>query len=84
MKSTPLGYLFTFLAFSVFAVQDGLSKHLGETHSPVQVAMVRYWAFVAFALMSRFESVEQYASTADKREGEVAGAERRKPVWTGR
>lgn len=36
------------------------------------------------ALMSRFESIEQYASTADKREGEVAGAERRKPVWTGR
>ncbi len=35
MKSTPLGYLFTFLAFSVFAIQDGLSKHLGETHSPV-------------------------------------------------
>ncbi len=28
MKSTPLGYLFTFLAFSVFAIQDGLSKHL--------------------------------------------------------
>ncbi|SIQ23900.1 Permease of the drug/metabolite transporter (DMT) superfamily [Rhizobium sp. RU33A] len=50
MKSTPLGYLFTFLAFSVFAMQDGLSKHLGESHSPVQVAMVRYWAFVAFAL----------------------------------
>lgn len=36
------------------------------------------------ALMSRFESIEQYAATADKREGELAGAERRKPVWTGR
>jgi drug/metabolite transporter (DMT)-like permease len=50
MKSTPLGYSFTFLAFSVFAIQDGLSKHLGGDYSPVQVAMVRYWAFVAFAL----------------------------------
>ncbi|KPF57259.1 DMT family transporter, partial [Rhizobium sp. AAP116] len=56
MKSTPLGYLFTFLAFSVFAIQDGLSKHLGETHSPVQVAMVRYWAFVAFALFLAMRS----------------------------
>lgn len=56
MKSTPLGYLFTFLAFSVFAIQDGLSKHLGETHSPVQVAMVRYWAFVAFALVLAMRS----------------------------
>lgn len=36
------------------------------------------------ALMSRFESIEQYAATADKREGELAGAERRKPVWAGR
>lgn len=56
MKSTPLGYLFTFLAFSVFAMQDGLSKHLGESHSPVQVAMVRYWAFVAFALFLAMRS----------------------------
>ena len=36
------------------------------------------------ALASRFEAIEQYAESADKREGEVAGAERRKPVWTGR
>ncbi|EKF58900.1 hypothetical protein QWE_15077 [Agrobacterium albertimagni AOL15] len=56
MKSTPLGYLFTFLAFSVFAIQDGLSKHLGETHSPLQVAMVRFWAFSAFALFLAMRS----------------------------
>ena len=36
------------------------------------------------ALMSRFEEIEQYAESHDKREGELAGAERRKPVWTGR
>lgn len=56
MKSTPLGYSFTFLAFSVFAIQDGLSKHLGGDYSPVQVAMVRYWAFVAFALFLAMRS----------------------------
>ncbi|KQZ48656.1 hypothetical protein ASD54_17520 [Rhizobium sp. Root149] len=56
MKSTPLGYSFTFLAFSVFAIQDGLSKHLGLTHSPIQVAMVRYWAFVAFAIVIAMQS----------------------------
>jgi crotonobetainyl-CoA hydratase len=33
--------------------------------------------------MSRFEEIEQYAESHDKREGELAGAERRKPVWTG-
>ena len=34
--------------------------------------------------MTRFEEIEQYAESHDKREGELAGAERRKPVWTGR
>jgi hypothetical protein len=33
--------------------------------------------------MTRFEPIEQYAESNDKREGERAGAERRKPVWTG-
>ncbi|HBF29149.1 DMT family transporter [Rhizobium sp.] len=51
MKSTPLGYLFAFLAYAVFSVQDGISKHLGDSYSPVVVATVRYWAFAAFALI---------------------------------
>ena len=34
--------------------------------------------------MTRFEPIEQYAESADKREGEAAAGERRKPVWTGR
>jgi enoyl-CoA hydratase/carnithine racemase len=36
------------------------------------------------ALMSRFEEIEQYAVSADKREGAQAMSERRKPVWSGR
>ncbi|QWT16642.1 enoyl-CoA hydratase-related protein [Sphingobium xenophagum] len=36
------------------------------------------------ALMTKFEEIEQYAASADKREGELAAGERRKPVWTGR
>ena len=36
------------------------------------------------ALTTRFEPIEQYALSADKREGDMARAERRKPVWTGR
>jgi enoyl-CoA hydratase/carnithine racemase len=35
------------------------------------------------ALMTRFEEIEQYADSNDKREGERASAERRKPAWTG-
>jgi enoyl-CoA hydratase/carnithine racemase len=36
------------------------------------------------ALMTRFEPIEQYAESEDKREGELAAGERRKPVWKGR
>lgn len=36
------------------------------------------------ALATRIEEIERYAASADKREGEAATRERRKPVWTGR
>ena len=36
------------------------------------------------ALMTKFEAIEEYAGSADQLEGAAAGAERRKPVWTGR
>lgn len=36
------------------------------------------------ALMTKFEVIEQYAGSADQKESEAAGIERRKPVWTGR
>ncbi|MHA7967992.1 DMT family transporter [Rhizobium sp. CAU 1783] len=51
MKSTPLGYAFAILAFIIFSVQDAVSKHLGMAYPPVLVAMFRYWAFAAFAIL---------------------------------
>ena len=36
------------------------------------------------ALMTRFEEIEQYATSDDVRERNAAGAEGRRPVWTGR
>ncbi|MDQ0456198.1 DMT family transporter [Rhizobium paknamense] len=51
MKSTPLGYLFAIIAYTVFSCQDGISKHLGDSYSPVVVATIRYWAFAGFALV---------------------------------
>ena len=51
MKSTPLGYLFALLAFAIFSLQDGVSKHLGSAYPPVLVAMIRYWAFALFAVL---------------------------------
>ncbi|MFT6775165.1 MAG: drug/metabolite transporter (DMT)-like permease [Paracoccaceae bacterium] len=44
------GIMFAVIAVVIFAAQDGLSKHLASTYSPVFVVTVRYWAFAAFAL----------------------------------
>lgn len=51
MKSTAIGYAFALLAFVVFSAQDGVSKHLGAAYPAVVVAMIRYWAFAAFAIL---------------------------------
>ena len=59
-------------AASPLANQAAKAAVLGRLDYPLEVA-----------LMSRFEEIEEYAHSADKREGERAGAERRKPVWTG-
>ena len=60
-------------AASPLATQAAKVAALGRLGHPLEVA-----------LMTRFEEIEQYAESHDKREGELAGAERRKPVWTGR
>jgi crotonobetainyl-CoA hydratase len=60
-------------AASPLANQAAKVAALGRLGYPLEVA-----------LMTRFEEIEQYAESADKREGEIAGGERRKPVWTGR
>lgn len=60
-------------AASPLANQAAKAAALGRLGHPLEVA-----------LMTRFEPIEQYASSADKREGELAGGARRKPVWTGK
>ena len=60
-------------AASPLANQAAKAAALGRLGYPLEVA-----------LASRFEEIELYAESDDKREGEAAGGERRKPVWTGR
>ena len=60
-------------AASPLANQAAKAAALGRLGHPLEVA-----------LMTRFEEIEQYAESHDKCESELAGAERRKPVWTGR
>ncbi|CVI64074.1 DMT family transporter (plasmid) [Agrobacterium leguminum] len=45
------GYLFAVLACLIFAVQDGISKHLVAIYPPAFITMLRFWAFAVFALL---------------------------------
>lgn len=60
-------------AASPLANQAAKAAALGRLGHPLEIA-----------LSSRFEDIERYAASADHREGALARAERRKPVWTGR
>lgn len=60
-------------AASPLANQAAKAAALGRLGHPLEVA-----------LMTKFEPIEEYAASDDKREGELAGAERRKPVWIGK
>lgn len=54
-QNTKLGIWLMILTTMIFAVQDGLSRHLGGTYNVWMVVMLRYWFFAAFvvALVSR-------------------------------
>lgn len=49
--NVALGIGLSLLAILIFGVQDAISKSLVQTHSPFQIAMVRFWAFAVFALV---------------------------------
>jgi len=50
MDPKRLGYVFALTAMLIFSVQDAISKHLGTFYPPVFIAMLRFWAFGAFAM----------------------------------
>ena len=50
-QSARKGLGFALLAVTIFAAQDGVSKHLAESYPPVFVVMIRYWAFAAFVVV---------------------------------
>ncbi|CVI63623.1 DMT family transporter (plasmid) [Agrobacterium leguminum] len=50
MRSQSLGLTYAISAAAVFAIQDGVSKHLGSTYPVPLVTMFRYWAFALFVI----------------------------------
>ncbi|KPD11639.1 DMT family transporter [Phaeobacter sp. 11ANDIMAR09] len=49
-NNVPMGILFMIGATIVFALQDGISRHLAGTYNTYMVVMVRYWFFAAFVV----------------------------------
>ncbi|RWX75934.1 DMT family transporter [Neorhizobium lilium] len=50
MTPRSTGLVFALTAVSIFAIQDGISKHLGTAYPPIFITMIRYWAFAGFVV----------------------------------
>lgn len=48
-QNTRLGIWLMIATSLVFAVQDGISRHLGASYSVYMVVMIRFWFFAVFA-----------------------------------
>ena len=49
-NNIPLGIALMVATTFVFAVQDGLSRHLAAEYNVLMVVMIRYWFFAAFVI----------------------------------
>ena len=49
-NNVPLGIALMVATTFVFAVQDGLSRHLAGEYNVMMVVMIRYWFFAAFVI----------------------------------
>ena len=50
-KDATRGIRLMIAAVTVFAMQDGFSRHLAETYNTYMVIMIRYWFFTGFVVM---------------------------------
>lgn len=51
LSSRSCGLLFALLSVTVFAIQDGVSKHIGALYPVNFVIMLRFWIFAMFVVM---------------------------------
>ena len=51
MQNNPRIVMLLMIASTfVFAVQDGISRHLAENYNVIMIVMIRYWFFAAFVI----------------------------------
>jgi drug/metabolite transporter (DMT)-like permease len=49
-QNTRLGIILMVVTTFIFAVQDGISRHLAGEYNVLMVVMIRYWFFAAFVI----------------------------------
>ncbi len=49
-NNTRLGIALMIATTLVFAIQDGISRHLADAYNVIMIVMVRYWFFAAFVI----------------------------------
>ncbi len=49
-NNIPLGIGLMVMATFIFAVQDGISRHLAAEYNVLMIVMIRYWFFAAFVI----------------------------------
>lgn len=69
-QNTRLGIWLMVATTAIFALQDGVSRHLAANYNVYMVVMIRFWFFAAFV-----------AATAARRPGGLAGATRTRYPW---
>lgn len=57
------GPFYALLAVTIFAGQDSITKVIGSSYHPVQITMVRYWAFALFAIIWALRSPKGFRET---------------------
>ncbi len=50
-QNRKTGILLMLSAVTIFAIQDGFSRHLAETYNVFMVIMIRYWFFAGFVIL---------------------------------
>jgi drug/metabolite transporter (DMT)-like permease len=66
-KNTRAGIWLMILAVTIFAAQDGFSRHLAETYNVLMVVMIRYWGFAAFVIIQAFRQPRGLRSVTTQR-----------------
>ena len=64
MTPRATGLAFAILAVTIFSIQDGITKYLGDNYPAIFIAMMRYWAFAGFAVLMASRSRAGLAGTA--------------------